>query len=108
MDEGRFAVLSRRLGIMIVALIAPELIITWATCQFLSARDTAKDFNDAAFGAQLRQALSDCVDTGESAAPLLSEIPTTDRTNSPHLSTPHVASCDFEGWSLIWQIGRSM
>ncbi|KAG2357363.1 hypothetical protein BDR07DRAFT_1530285, partial [Suillus spraguei] len=30
---------------MMIALIAPELMITWATAQFLSARNTAKDFN---------------------------------------------------------------
>jgi hypothetical protein len=45
MDEGVLAVSSRRLFIMIVALICPELIITWATRQFFSARSTAKDFN---------------------------------------------------------------
>ncbi|KAG2068157.1 hypothetical protein BDR04DRAFT_1057123 [Suillus decipiens] len=47
MNEGKFTVLFRRLGIMMTALIAPETIITWATIQFLSARTTAKAFNDA-------------------------------------------------------------
>ncbi|KAG1848935.1 hypothetical protein DFJ58DRAFT_662682 [Suillus subalutaceus] len=47
MDEGKFTIFSRRLGIMMTALIAPELMIIWATVQFLSARDTAKDFDDA-------------------------------------------------------------
>ncbi|KAG2074525.1 hypothetical protein BDR04DRAFT_1126827 [Suillus decipiens] len=46
MDEGKFTVFSRRLGIMMIALIAPELMITWTAIQFLSARDTAKAFND--------------------------------------------------------------
>ncbi|KAG1762418.1 hypothetical protein EDD22DRAFT_1027991, partial [Suillus occidentalis] len=46
MDEGVLSVGSRRLFIMVVALISPELIITWATRQFFSARNTAKDFND--------------------------------------------------------------
>jgi len=101
MDEGKFTVLSRRLGIMIMALIAPELIITWATSQFLSARDTAKAFNDA-FGAQLHQARSDCADMGECAATLLSEIPTTDRANSPHPSALQVASRDFRGQLSTW------
>ncbi|KAG1769410.1 hypothetical protein EDD22DRAFT_771251 [Suillus occidentalis] len=54
MDEGKFAALSRRLGIMTVTLVAPELTITWATIQFLSARDNTKAFNDA-FGVQLHQ-----------------------------------------------------
>ncbi|KAG2357368.1 hypothetical protein BDR07DRAFT_1297887 [Suillus spraguei] len=47
MDERKLTVISRRLGIMMVALIAPELMITWATAQFLSAHSTAKAFNDA-------------------------------------------------------------
>ncbi|KAG2054367.1 hypothetical protein BDR06DRAFT_414620 [Suillus hirtellus] len=46
MDEGKIAITSRRLFIMVIALIAPELMITWATRQFLSARDAAKDFRD--------------------------------------------------------------
>ncbi|KAG2354840.1 hypothetical protein BDR07DRAFT_1189119, partial [Suillus spraguei] len=46
MDEGKFTLFSRRLRIMLMALITQELIITWATMQFLSARNTAKDFND--------------------------------------------------------------
>ncbi|KAG2098745.1 uncharacterized protein F5147DRAFT_713644 [Suillus discolor] len=64
MDEGKFAVYSRRLGIMMMGLIAPELVITWATVQFLSARDTAKAFNDV-FGAQLHQTRSCCADMRE-------------------------------------------
>jgi hypothetical protein len=45
MDEGVLAIGFRRLFIMVVALISPELIITWATRQFFSARSAAKDFN---------------------------------------------------------------
>ncbi|KAG1741720.1 hypothetical protein EDB19DRAFT_709797 [Suillus lakei] len=41
--DGKFIVACRRLFIMIVALIAPELMITWATRQFFSARSAAKD-----------------------------------------------------------------
>ncbi|KAG2098747.1 uncharacterized protein F5147DRAFT_815703 [Suillus discolor] len=99
MDEGKFIVFSRRLGIMMMALIAPELMIIWATVQFLSARDTVKDFNDA-FGAQLHQTHSACADIGESTATLLSEIPTSDRTNSPHLSAPHVTNRAFREWTM--------
>ncbi|KAG2029928.1 hypothetical protein BDR03DRAFT_975376 [Suillus americanus] len=51
MDEGVLAVTSRRLFIMVVALISPELMITWATRQFFSARQAAKDFNNE-FSAQ--------------------------------------------------------
>jgi hypothetical protein len=94
MNEGKSAVFSCRLGIMTMALIAPELMITWATVQFLSARDTTKAFNDA-FGAQLHQ--GDHPDTGESAPTLLSEFSTLDRISSPHPSAPHVASRAFRG-----------
>jgi hypothetical protein len=100
MDEGKFAVLSRRLGIMIMALIIPELIITWATCQFISARNTAKAFNHA-FDAQLHQARSGYGEMGESRATLHSEILTLD-TISLHPSAPHVASCNFEGLLPVW------
>ncbi|KAG2136379.1 uncharacterized protein EDB93DRAFT_788549 [Suillus bovinus] len=44
MDEGRIIIFFRRLFIMVLALIAPELMVTWAAIQFLSARDTAKTF----------------------------------------------------------------
>jgi hypothetical protein len=45
-DEGKVSVASRRLFIMAMALIAPELIITWAARQYFSAHKAAKDFND--------------------------------------------------------------
>jgi hypothetical protein len=57
MDEGKFAITSRRLFIMVMALIAPELMITWAARQFFSARTTAKVFNDA-FDTPTRPCLS--------------------------------------------------
>jgi hypothetical protein len=45
-DEGKLAIISRRLFIMVIALIAPELIIALAAQQFFSARETAIAFND--------------------------------------------------------------
>ncbi|OAX37467.1 hypothetical protein K503DRAFT_792920 [Rhizopogon vinicolor AM-OR11-026] len=51
MDEGKVAIVLRRLFMMVIALLAPELIITWATLQFFSAQKATKDFNDT-FGAQ--------------------------------------------------------
>ncbi|KAG2367613.1 hypothetical protein BDR07DRAFT_1372749 [Suillus spraguei] len=47
MNEGKFTVLFRRLGFMMIALLGPEIIITWAAIQFLCARTTANAFNDA-------------------------------------------------------------
>ncbi|KAG1814681.1 uncharacterized protein BJ212DRAFT_346762 [Suillus subaureus] len=99
MDEGKFTVLSRRLGMMMMALIAPELLITWATCQFLSACDAAKAFNDT-FDAQLHQTRDDCPGTGESTATLLNEIPISDGRNSPHPSASQVAVCNFREWTI--------
>ncbi|KAG1848934.1 hypothetical protein DFJ58DRAFT_461110 [Suillus subalutaceus] len=99
MAEGKFTVLSRRLGIMMIALIAPEVMITWATIQFISARGAAKAFNDT-FGAQHNQARSDHPDIGDSTATLLSEFPSSDRRNSSHPSAPQVAGCDFRGWTV--------
>ncbi|KAG1848942.1 hypothetical protein DFJ58DRAFT_704881 [Suillus subalutaceus] len=37
MDEGRMTIFFRRLYIMVLALIAPVLMVTWAAIQFLSA-----------------------------------------------------------------------
>jgi len=71
MDESTFIVTSRRLFIMVMALIAPEFMITWAARQFFSARKTAADFNDT-FGAKAHE---DHQNIGEErAATLLPEI----------------------------------
>ncbi|KAG1777299.1 hypothetical protein EV702DRAFT_969981 [Suillus placidus] len=47
MDEKRLAIFFRRILIMIMVLIAPELILTWASRQFSSAIAVKKQFNDA-------------------------------------------------------------
>ncbi|KAG2153447.1 uncharacterized protein EDB93DRAFT_1134961 [Suillus bovinus] len=91
MDEGRLTVFSRRLGIMMMALVAPELMITWATLQFLSARDTAKAFNDSAQFHQIRS------DYNESTVTVMS---TWSGTNNPHPSTRHVATDAFKEWTV--------
>ncbi|KAG1720385.1 hypothetical protein EDB19DRAFT_1836021 [Suillus lakei] len=46
-DEKGYAIFSRRILIMIMMLIAPELIVTWASRQFFSAIAFKKQFNDA-------------------------------------------------------------
>ncbi|KAG2137506.1 hypothetical protein DEU56DRAFT_887260 [Suillus clintonianus] len=100
MEEGIVTVWSRRLGIMIVALIAPELIITWATLQFLSARGIAKDFNDA-FCARLRQTRgSGHSDIRQSMATALLGIPTSDERNRQRPSAPHAADRNFREWTV--------
>ncbi|KAG2353828.1 hypothetical protein BDR07DRAFT_1465403 [Suillus spraguei] len=42
-------ILWRRLGIMIMALIAPELIVTWAMRQWFSARRVTKQFKESEY-----------------------------------------------------------
>ncbi|KAG2134912.1 uncharacterized protein EDB93DRAFT_1254416 [Suillus bovinus] len=89
---------------MVLALIAPELTVTWATIQFLSARDTAKTFQESdVFGVQLYQAHSKHPDMGKSTTTLLlSEILTShsDGRNSPHPNVPHLAGRDFRKWTV--------
>ena len=45
-DEHKVIVVLRRIFIMVVALVFPELVVTWAARQFFSARQAAKDFNE--------------------------------------------------------------
>ncbi|KAG1766124.1 hypothetical protein EV702DRAFT_797333 [Suillus placidus] len=42
-NESKFAKMIRRILLMVLAMMAPELMITWATRQFFSARKTAKE-----------------------------------------------------------------
>ncbi|KAG2367143.1 hypothetical protein BDR07DRAFT_1327165 [Suillus spraguei] len=42
-------ILRRRIGIMIMALIAPELIVTWAMRQWLSACQVTRQFKDLGY-----------------------------------------------------------
>ncbi|KAG2130720.1 hypothetical protein DEU56DRAFT_954638 [Suillus clintonianus] len=99
MDEGKWTVLFRRLFFMAMALTAPELMITWATNQFLSARVTANAFNDV-FGARLHQIRGDHSDIRESITTLLNGIPTSDGRNSSLPSAPHAVGRDFRGWTV--------
>lgn len=99
MNEGKFTVLFRRLGFMMIALLGPEIIITWAAIQFLCARTTANAFNDA-FGAQIHQARSDHSDIGESTATFLNELPASDGRNGSHQNATHVLGSNFTGWTV--------
>jgi hypothetical protein len=38
--------MSRRVLLMVMALVVPELVIVWAARQFFSARHTANEFNE--------------------------------------------------------------
>ncbi|KAG1721808.1 hypothetical protein EDB19DRAFT_1960059, partial [Suillus lakei] len=103
MDEGKFAITSRRLFIMVTALMAPELIITWATRQFFSARAAAKEFNDE-FDTQRTQTHADDRDVSESTATLLNDIP--GESGSPSAPKP----TKFRRWTIthgffVWMGG---
>ena len=91
MNEGKVAITSRRLIIMVMALVVPELMITWAARQFFSARKTAKSFNDT-FGARPAQARGDHQYAGEeNTATLLTEM------NNPGLNLESAAGSKFTG-----------
>lgn len=98
MDEKRIVIFRRRLFIMVLALTAPELMVTWATIQFLSARDTAKVFNDV-FSARLHRVRSDHPEIRESTC--LNGFSTSNGRNNPHPSTPHIAGHDFRKWTTM-------
>jgi hypothetical protein len=97
MNEGRVIIFLRRLFIMILALIAPELMITWAAIQFLSARDAAKAFNVTS-DTEFHQA---CSDNLESTVGLLNTFASDGKIN-PHPSTPRVSGRHFEGWTVTY------
>jgi len=84
-NEGKVAIASRRIFIMVMALIAPELMITWATRQFFSARATAKDFNER-FSAQPTKAYSNHRDISEKTATSHRDIP--EGSGSPSAPQP--------------------
>ncbi|KAG2143003.1 hypothetical protein DEU56DRAFT_884522 [Suillus clintonianus] len=47
--DSLFRILWRRLGIMIMALIAPELIVVWAMRQWMGARHVTKQFKKSGY-----------------------------------------------------------
>ncbi|KAG2343492.1 hypothetical protein BDR05DRAFT_300328 [Suillus weaverae] len=93
MDEGKLAITSRRLCIMVIALIAPELMITWATRQFLSAREAAKAFNDK-FCADRAKTHGDDRDTSERTVTLVSDI------SEASASSGAPRHAEFKGWTI--------
>jgi hypothetical protein len=46
-DDGVVGIFVSRLGYMVMTLVVPEVTITWAAWQFLSAWRVTKDFNHA-------------------------------------------------------------
>ncbi|KAG1781120.1 hypothetical protein EV702DRAFT_644763 [Suillus placidus] len=93
MDEGKLAITSRRLCIMVIALIAPELMITWATRQFLSAREAANAFNDE-FCADRAKTHGDDRDTSEGTVTLVNDI------SGASESSGAPRHAEFKGWTI--------
>ncbi|KAG2121882.1 hypothetical protein DEU56DRAFT_91310 [Suillus clintonianus] len=48
-EDSPFYILRRRLGIMIVALVVPELVVVWAMRQWTSARKVTEDFEESGY-----------------------------------------------------------
>ncbi|KAG1886600.1 hypothetical protein F4604DRAFT_1951256 [Suillus subluteus] len=48
-EDSNFRILLRRLGIMLMTLIAPELIVTWAMRQWFSARRVTRLMKDSGY-----------------------------------------------------------
>ncbi|OJA20687.1 hypothetical protein AZE42_06031 [Rhizopogon vesiculosus] len=87
--EGRIAIASRRLFMMVIALFAPELIITWAARQFSSALNTKNHINNT-FGEDQ--------DIGEEIT--LSGIPHSDERNIASPSATQIVGGKFTGWTM--------
>ncbi|KAG1730956.1 uncharacterized protein EDB91DRAFT_1085251 [Suillus paluster] len=103
MNEGKLTIMRRRLFIMVVALISPELIITWAAWQFLSARAAAKKFNSD-FGSQCAQAHRSHWDISESTATFLDDIPDSNERYSQSPSALGFKPSKFRGrlrWTVV-------
>ncbi|KAG0702529.1 hypothetical protein DFH29DRAFT_494496 [Suillus ampliporus] len=99
MNEGKFVIISRRLSIMILALIAPELMITWAVRQFFSARAAAEEFNQA-FRSQRAPAYDSHGDISESTATLLSDLPESNGGHSRSSSASVPKLSKFKKWTV--------
>ncbi|KAG2051792.1 hypothetical protein BDR06DRAFT_573852 [Suillus hirtellus] len=48
-DSGSFLIIRRQLGMMIMALIAPEIIVTWAMRQLFSAHQVTRQFERSGY-----------------------------------------------------------
>jgi hypothetical protein len=77
-DEGKLAIISRRLLIMVMVLVVPELIIAWAARQYFSAFEFNRDITE---DAQQREKWT---------TTLSAEIPLLDDRKNLSLSAPKV------------------
>jgi hypothetical protein len=82
MNEGVVAITFRRLLLMVMALLGPEFVISWAAWQFLCARQVTENFNNA-FGAQRAQQDDHrAVQQSEPAILLLDDISDSSKSSS--------------------------
>ena len=98
-EEGIIAVTSRRLFLMLMALIAPELMITWSAGQFFSARDAAEKFKSlgaelqrraaqANGNTQIAEAISDGHNAGEEPEDTANSLPKGPQSHERNNSDP--------------------
>jgi hypothetical protein len=102
-ERAKFAVTSRRLLIMIMALFAPELMITWAARQFfLAFVQLQKRINDT-FGARVvhPRAHGDLNFGEECIATLLTEIPPSHEGNNSNPSALQATVFKFTGMPSV-------
>lgn len=97
-DDGVVRSFCLRLGLMIMTLFIPEVTISWAVMQFLSARDAAKKVNDAidAPCAHDRRAIWD----SDLAVILLGDIPNSSRSSRAGWTLVHGFFADMGGFVL--------
>lgn len=51
LKETHIKVISRRIGLMIMALIAPELVVAWAVTQWITANKLANKYRSESVNA---------------------------------------------------------
>ncbi|KIJ16051.1 hypothetical protein PAXINDRAFT_26085, partial [Paxillus involutus ATCC 200175] len=117
-DEGQWTILSRRLGIMALVVLTPELLLIWALQQFISAGMAAEAFNEwpwnrthgffaemggfqlyvngASYGPLTVEELTDCIDRGLVRVPIIKEAEILDRSKTDRFNKAFVVS------QLLW------
>jgi hypothetical protein len=89
MNEGVVAITFRRLLLMVMALLGPEFVISWAAWQFLCASQVTENFNNA-FGAQRAQHDDHrAVQQSEPAILLLDDISDSSKSSSVGWTLTH-------------------
>ncbi|KAG2369102.1 hypothetical protein BDR07DRAFT_1604982 [Suillus spraguei] len=103
MDQGIFSITFRRLFLMVVTLIAPEIITLWAVIQLLTARQLAKNLNDI-FGTQCTRRRTISRQSELEVTLLLGDIPNFNRTSSARWTLTHGFFACMGGFGFVLYI----